>query len=146
MSLGNAIIGCIRQYNIFRGLIRQNYLKSNLLKMYYCLIRFNLYIIKNLANCAPLRDTSIFRFELDCTCTSVYIKEYILYISDGQSPPSLSVVRRKHSPNLSPLCLQYLTKPVRLYKTADRAGRERLGECFLRTTKGGTDLSITNIM
>ena len=29
--------------------------------------------------------------------------------------------------------------------TADRAGRERLGECFLWTRKGGTDPSITNI-
>ena len=28
---------------------------------------FNYYIMKNLANCSPSRDMSIFRFELDCT-------------------------------------------------------------------------------
>ena len=61
---------------------------------------------------------------------------------EGSVPPF--IVRKKHSPNLSPLCLQYLTIPVRLYNCRQSSQRERLGECFLRTTKGGTDPSITN--
>ena len=65
-------------------------------------------------------------------------------ISDRRvrAPPSLSIGSTLPT-SLRSVCsiLLYLSVCI----TADRAGRERLGECFLRTTKGGTDPSITNI-
>ena len=48
-------------------------------------------------------------------------KGYILVI-EGSVPPF--VVRRKHSPNLSPLCLQYITIPVRRYNCRQSRQRE----------------------
>ena len=55
----------------------------------------------------------------------------------GSVPPSLSVV----STHPTSLCLLCRTGIVRYC----RQSGERLGEFFLRTTKGGTDPSITNI-
>ena len=61
-------------------------------------------------------------------------KEYILVI-EGSVPPFL--VRRKHSPNLYPLCLQYLTIPVRLYNC--RQSRQREVGWVLSTDNEGRD-------
>ena len=58
-----ARIGCIRQYKIYRGLIRKHSSKTNLFQN---VLLFNYYIMNHLANCTPSGDTSIFRFELDC--------------------------------------------------------------------------------
>ena len=69
------------------------------------------------------------------------IIEYILVI-EGSVPPF--VVRRKHSPNLSLPALLAVYRRTGIVRFC-RQSRERLGECFLRTTKGGTDPSITNI-
>ena len=52
---------------------------------------------------------------------SVNTKEYLLVI-EGSVPPI--VVKRKHSPNLSPLCLQHLIIPVRLYNCRQSRQRE----------------------
>ena len=56
---------------------------------------------------------------------SVYTKEYISLIEGTATSHRL---KKFDSPNLSPLCLHYAALPVCLYITADKAGREGLGE------------------
>ena len=66
---------------------------------------------------------------------SVLTKEYISLLE--WTAPSF-VFRGKHSPNLSPLCLQYcILHYLSVCITAVSACGERLGESFLRKTKGG---------
>ena len=66
-----------------------------------------------------------------------------IFISDRRvsPPPPLLSRGSTHPTSLRSVCriLQYLSVSI----TADRAGRKRLGECFLWTMKGGTDPSIT---
>ena len=69
-----------------------------------------------------------------------------IYISDRRVSPPF-VVRRKHSPNLSPLCLQYLTIPVRLYNCRQSRQRE-VGRVLPSDNQGGvrTLLSLIYIL
>ena len=82
-----------------------------------------------------------FTWGIRCVC------EYQrIFISDRRvSPPLVPpiVVKRKHSPNLSLLCLQHLIIPVRLYNCRQSRQRE-VGWVLPMDNDGGTDPSITN--
>ena len=69
---------------------------------------FNYYIMKNLANSTPSRDTSIFRFELDCTSYTV-IKAFSCV---ALLPVILGIITSNNCEFLAGLDYQYLLVQV----------------------------------
>ena len=84
----------------------------------------------------------------DCCvgCLMVLTKEY-MYISDRRvsSPPLSLSVGSTLPTSLCLLCRHSAVIQTDKYCRYCRQSREGLGECFLRTTKGGADPSITDI-
>ena len=75
------------------------------------------------------------------TCGASSLKEYILVI-EGSVPPCV-VLGSTLTTSLCLLCRQ-LYRRTGMVRYCRQSG-ERLGECFLPTTKGGNDPSIINI-
>ena len=85
---------------------------------------------------------SIVRSTSCCKWPCRFLPKNIYQRQKGQSPPSLSL-GSTHPTSLCLLCRQ-LYRRTGIVRCCRQSG-QRLGECFLRTTKWGTDPSITDI-
>ena len=88
---------------------------------------------ENLKNIKNYRSLKKMQFSLTLSVSSVLHKEYISILERTASP---FVFRRKHSPNLSLLCLQHTALPVCLYNCRHCRQRE-VGRVLPPEDEGG---------